>query len=175
VATVIQLGVVLAATNWLTFAQLKIPLLGAGLAAITYGAIFTFKNIRDGGSESMLVGRAFSLKMAFIFAGTIVIVQLASAALGARWGRTGVIAAASVAGFADAHSAAVSVASLVASGKLSVEECALPILAALTTNTVTKTVAAITGGGRHFAFQIIPGLVLVVLSAWFGTILPFAR
>ena len=47
VATVIQLAVVLAATSWPAFSVLKISLVGAGLAAIIYGALFTFRNIRQ--------------------------------------------------------------------------------------------------------------------------------
>jgi uncharacterized membrane protein (DUF4010 family) len=46
----------------------------------------------------------------------------------------------------------------------------LPILAGLATNTVTKMVVAISSGGRRFALQIIPGLILVILSAWLGAI-----
>jgi len=86
-----------------------------------------------------------------------------------------VIVAAAAAGFADTHSAAVSVASLVASGRLSAQESALPILVGLTTNTVTKMVIAISSGGRPFALQIIPGLILVVVGAWFGTIFSLFR
>ena len=85
------------------------------------------------------------------------------------------IAAAAAAGFADTHSAAVSVASLVASGKLVFQESVLPILAGLTTNTVTKMIVAISSGGRRFALQIIPGLVSAGLGAWFGTILTLFR
>jgi uncharacterized membrane protein (DUF4010 family) len=82
---------------------------------------------------------------------------------------------AAAAGFADTHSPAVAVASLVASGKLSAQESLFPILAGLSTNTVTKMVVAISSGGRRFALQIIPGLILVVLGAWFGTIFSLFR
>ena len=69
----------------------------------------------------------------------------------------------------------MAVASLVASGKLSAQESLFPILAGLSTNTVTKIVVAISSGGRRFALQIIPGLILVVLGAWFGTIFSLLR
>jgi uncharacterized membrane protein (DUF4010 family) len=172
VATVIQLAVVLAATSLAAFSVLKLSLVSAGLTAIIYGAFFTFRNIRYEGPDSTAGGRAFSLKTALIFAATIAVVQLAAAILDAKFGRAGVIAAAATAGFADAHSAAVSVGSLVASGKLSAEESVLPILAGFSTNTVTKIVLAISSGGRRFAMQIIPGLILVVLGAWAGAIAP---
>src|SRR5579864_5052179 len=104
-----------------------------------------------------------------------VLPPLSSAGLDAKFGGAGVIVAAAAAGFADTHSAAVSVASLVASGKLTAQESVLPILAGLTTNTVTKMVVAISSGGRRFALQITPGLILVVLGAWVGTIFSLFR
>jgi uncharacterized membrane protein (DUF4010 family) len=174
-ATVIQLAAVLVATSWTTFSVLKMPLVGAGLAAVLYGALLTFRNTRQRVLDTPEVGRVFSLKTTLIFAAAIALVQVVSAALGVRFGRTGVIAAATIAGFADTHSPAVAVASLVAAGKLGAEESVLPILAGLTTNTVTKMVVAISSGGRRFALQIIPGLILVILGAWLGAISTFFR
>ena len=170
VATTIQLTVVLAATSWPVLSVLKNSLIGAGLAAIVYGAFFTFRNSRKGVPVSVPAGRVFSLKTTLVFAATIAVVQLLSAVLDAKVGRSGVIAAAAAAGFADTHSPAVAVATLVASGKLSAQESALPILAGLTTNTVTKMVVAISSGGKRFALQIIPGLILVIVGAWLGAI-----
>jgi hypothetical protein len=46
--------------------------------------------------------------------------------------------AATIAGFVDMHSAAISVASLVASGKMSAADAIFPILAGLSTNTIGK-------------------------------------
>jgi uncharacterized membrane protein (DUF4010 family) len=175
IATVIQLAVVLAATNWHTFSALKFSLLAAGLIATIYGGVLTFRNLRQGTPDFMEVGRAFSLKTSLLFAATIALVQLASAALDAKFGKTGVLAAATIAGFADAHAPAVSVASLVAFGKLSAEESLPPILAALTANTVTKMVVAISSGGQRFALSIIPGLILVILGAWSGAVSPLFR
>jgi uncharacterized membrane protein (DUF4010 family) len=109
---------------------------------------------------------AFSLKSAVFFAGMIAVMLFLSAALNARLGRAGVLAAAAVAGFADTHSAAVSVASLVAAGKFAAWDAVIPILAALTTNTISKAAVAISTGGRRFAMQIIPGLVNIIAATW---------
>jgi uncharacterized membrane protein (DUF4010 family) len=84
------------------------------------------------------------------------------------FGENGIILAAALAGFADTHSAAIAVASLVATGKLSAADAALPILAGLSTNTISKLVLAGTSGGSAFAVRVIPGLILVVLAAWTG-------
>ena len=175
IATIVQLAIVLTATNWRTFSALKISLTAAGLTATAYGALLAFRNLRQEAPEAMQVGRAFSLKTSLVFGTTIALVQLVSAALGAKFGQTGVLAAAAVAGFADSHAPAVSVASLVSSGKLSPHESILPILAALTTNTFTKVIVAISSGGRRFALQIIPGLILVILAAWSGATWSFLR
>lgn len=172
IATLTQLAVVLTATNWQTFSALKVSLIGAGFMATAYGGLLAFRNLRHDAPDSMQVGRAFSLKTSLIFGATIALVQLVSAALGAKFGQSGVLAAAAVAGFADSHAPAVSVASMVSSGRLSPQESIVPILAALTTNTITKVVVAISSGGRRFAMQIIPGLILVILAAWFGAIWP---
>jgi len=45
----------------------------------------------------------------------------------------------------------------------------------MTTNTITKMVVAIMSGGRRFALQIIPGLILVILGAWAGAISPLLQ
>jgi uncharacterized membrane protein (DUF4010 family) len=170
IATVIQLAVVLAATHWPTFSVMRFSLVAAGLVATVYGGVLTFRNLRQGAPDFVQVGRAFSLKTSLLFAVTIAVVQFASTALDAKFGKAGVLVAATVAGFADAHAPAVSIASLVALGKLSAEESLPPILAALTANTVTKMLVAISTGGRRFAVSIIPGLILMILGAWSGAI-----
>ena len=95
-------------------------------------------------------------------------VLVASAALDDWFGNAGLLAATSLAGLADTHSAAVSVASLVASSKLSADAAVIPILAAVTTNTLTKMVFAFSAGGAAFAVRVIPGLILVLAAAWAG-------
>ena len=115
-------------------------------------------------------GRAFSLTTALIFALTLSGVLVASAALREWFGEAGVILAAALAGLIDTHSAAISVASLVASEKMSAVDAVFPILAGLSTNTASKMIVAGISGGRSFALRVIPGLVIVVLAAWAGAL-----
>ena len=75
---------------------------------------------------------------------------------------------AAAAGFADTHSAAISVASLVQDQRIAAPLSVVPILAAITTNTVTKAIFAVSAGGRAFALYVIPGLILLVAAAWAG-------
>lgn len=168
VATVIQMAVILEATNQATLLTLWLSLACAGVTAVAYGVLFTIRALREKVPGAVDLGQPFSLKTALLFVATVATVMLLAAALQQWLGREGVIAAAAIAGFADTHSAAVSVASLVTAGKLSANEAVLPILASLTTNTVTKVVLAILSGKRRFIMAIIPGLILVILAAWMG-------
>jgi uncharacterized membrane protein (DUF4010 family) len=166
VATVLQMAAVLAATNESTLYRMRFPLIAAGLTAAVYGVVFTLFSLRQKALPSPQKGRAFSLKTALFFAGLITAVLLLSAALNAWLGKAGVLTAAAIAGLADTHAAAVSVASLVSAGRFTARESVLPILAALTTNTFSKVAVAISSGGRAFALRIVPGLLAVIGAAW---------
>ena len=171
VATFIQLSLVIGATSLATLGALAGPLVCAGVTAALYGSIFTLRAVKDAPSEIPSGGKpghAFNIATALSFAATLSVILLISAVLKAQFGQTGAEVAATVAGFVDAHSAAISIASLVAAGKMTPAEAVIPILLAVTTNTLTKAVVAWTTGGRAFALRVIPGLVLVVLAGWGG-------
>ena len=146
------------------------PLIFAGIAAIAYGAGFTVRALRERDVPEPQPGQAFSLPVALVFALTLSAILLASAALREWFGETGVIVAAAAAGFVDTHSAAIAIASLVASGKMSAVDAVFPILAGLSTNTISKIIFAWSGGGRSFALRLIPGLILVAGAAWAGAL-----
>ncbi|MEQ1560565.1 MAG: MgtC/SapB family protein [Methyloglobulus sp.] len=168
VATFIQMAVVLETTSQQTLLALWLPLTLAGVTALVYGIVITLIALRQKPPDSINLGQPFSLKTALLFAATVSSFMLLAAALNQWLGSEGVIVAAAIAGFADTHSAAVAVASLVVAGKLSANEAVLPILAGLTTNTITKAVLAILSGNWRFISAIILGLILVILSAWIG-------
>jgi uncharacterized membrane protein (DUF4010 family) len=102
---------------------------------------------------------------------TLAAILMASAALRELFGETGVILAAAAAGFVDTHSAAIAVASLVASGKMSTADALFPILAGLSTNTISKVVFAWGSGSHSFAVRLIPGLILIAVTAWAAALL----
>jgi uncharacterized membrane protein (DUF4010 family) len=143
VATIAQMCAVLAATSMTVLRELSIPLLCAGLAAAAYGAIFTIKALRGTERVDSQPGHAFSFSSAIILAASLSGILVVSAALRENFGEIGVIVGAALAGFADTHSAAVSIASLVASGKMSPADAISRILAALSTNTVSKIIVVL--------------------------------
>jgi len=111
-------------------------------------------------------GRAFSLVTAMIFAATVAIITIGAAALRQQFGQNGIIAAAALGGLADTHAAAVSVAALVAAGNLAPSEAVLPILAGLSTNTVSKMIFAVSSRSPRYALAVVPGLVIILAAAW---------
>ena len=171
VATIVQMALVLAATSMITLQTLSVPLICAGFAAVAYGAVFTIPALRQKAENEVHSGRAFSISAALVFALTLSGILVASAALREWFDETGIIVAAAVAGFVDTHSAAISVASLVASGKMNAVDAVVPILAGLSTNTLSKMLLTCTSGGRSFALRVIPGLILVALAAWAGILI----
>ena len=170
VATVIQMAAVVGATSAPTLEAMTWSLVVAGVAAAGYGAVFTIRALRQAPERSEQSDRAFSLSSALIFAATLSAVLLGSAALREWFGEAGAIAAAGLAGFVDTHATAISIAALVAAGKMTPADAVFPILVGMSTNTVTKIVVASTAGGRSFAIRVIPGLILVIAAAWAGAL-----
>ncbi len=169
VATIAQMALVVAATSMETLSSLSGPLLLAGGTAVAYGAAFSFMAARHSGSDAVPTGGVFSLRTALAFGSILAIILVISAGLQDRFGDAGVLLAAVVAGLVDTHAAAISVASLVASGKVLPQDAVLPIIAGLSSNTLSKIIMAATTGGWAFALRVVPGLVLVSLAAWAGT------
>lgn len=169
VATIVQMAVVIAATSMATLQAMAAPLICAGLAAVAYGAVFTVRALRQPQAEEDVdPGQAFSISTALMFALILSVILVLSAALGAEFGAAGATAAAAAAGLVDTHAAAISIASLANARHMTPGEAVLPILAGLTTNTVTKIVLALSGGHRGFVWGVVPGLLLVAAAAWLG-------
>jgi len=171
VATIVQMAAVLAITSPPTLRAMSGALAAAGGVALAYGLVFMWHAVRSDTAEPTPSGRMVNVTAALIFATTVASVQILAAALEAWLGSAGVAVAAAAAGFADTHSAAASVASLVKAGRLETAAAVLPILLALSTNTVSKAVFALLGGGARYGVPIIGGLVLVLAAAWAGALL----
>lgn len=172
VATTIQMALVLAAISTTVLRALTVPLMTAGAAAALYGAIWTALALRHRpeGQPDGRQQRAFSVSAALGFSLALALVLVVSAALQEWLGNTGIVLASAIAGLVNTHSAAISVALLVASGKMSATDAVIPILTGISTNSIMRMVLAHVGGGPDFALRVIPGLILVLLAAWGGAI-----
>jgi len=166
VSTFLQLALLLFAVSKPTLVLMAPALAAGAVAAAIYGLAFALRGRAPDPVSAPEQGRAFSVWTAFALAGLIAIMLIVAAALKDWLGEAGIIVGAAVAGIVDTHSSAISVASLVASGKLTPQAAMLPILAAMTSNALAKTAIAIGAGSGGFAIRIIPGLVLSMAAAW---------
>ncbi len=172
VATPVQLAIVLGVAHLELMYRLLPSMIGAGLVAALYGLLFTFNAVKHTDNTEARLGRAFEPRVAIVFAVTVSLVIFVSAALSHWFGAPGGVLGIAAAGFADSHSSAVSGASLLKAGALSMRAAELAVLLAFTTNSVTKAVAAWITGGRSFALQLIPGLMLMLAAAWAALLIP---
>lgn len=166
VATIVQLAIVVGLLSTPTLLLLVPSLVASGLAAVIYAGIFALRSFRETSAGEAPKGRPFDPKTALIFV-LVVGLTLTVSALLTQWlGDRGLMLAAAVAGFTDAHAAAISSASMAASGRTQAEFAALAALVGFTTNTVSKIVVAFSLGDRRYAFELAPGLILMALAAW---------
>ena len=168
VATVLQLAILMAAISMDSLRALALPLACAGVIAVLYGGGFTLWALRTPTQDGAPPTGALSLGTALTFAALVAVIVVISAAAQDWFGARGVLVAAALAGLADTHSAAVSVAALAADGRIPPAQTIVPVLAAITTNTLTKMFFALSSGGRTFSLYVIPGLVLMAAAAWAG-------
>lgn len=167
VATVIQLAIVVGLVSTPTLLMLTPSLIASGIAAVTYAGIFALRSVREkSGPGDAPKGRPFEPKTAIVFVLVVGLTLLISALLTQWLGDRGLLIAAGVAGFTDAHAAAISSASLAASGRTHIEFAALAVLVGFSTNIVSKTAVAFSLGDRRYAYELTPGLVLMAAAAW---------
>ncbi len=166
VATFVQMALLLFATSPPTLRTLSPALIAGGLTAIIYALGFTLYSVRSSEVPNTEHGRAFSIVAALGLTAVLATMLVVTAYLKAAFGEAGVIAGAAVSGLIDTHTAAISVASLVASERLASQAALLPILAAMTSNALMKIIVAVSTGSKAFALRLVPGLILSMAAAW---------
>lgn len=168
VATFVQMAAVLAVTDLATLRVLAVPLACGGLTAAVYGALWTWRGLRLSTPDPVQGSVVFSVRASLWLGLMIAVVLLVSAAMRVWLGDRGLAIATAVAGFADTHAAAVSVAALAAAGRVEPAATALPILIALSSNSLSKAVIARANGDRDYAWPVLLGLALVLAATWLG-------
>lgn len=167
-STILLLAMLLVASSIPTLHAMMFPLIFGGVTVAAYGLVVTFKSFHENGAEFNNLSRSFSVKTALTLAAMIAVVLIVSAAFKVWFGQAGLVIASAIAGLADVHATAISVASLAGAGKLSAESAVLPILVAFSVNAASKAVAAVVSGGKVFARPVILGLILQVSATWLG-------
>jgi uncharacterized membrane protein (DUF4010 family) len=174
VASLIVTAMVVAAVSVPVLRAIAPALVPAGVAAIAFGGVSLARVARAHDEAPLELGRAFDLKLPLILALVVSATLVLADVLNEQFGSSGLALATALTGFADAHAAAITAATLVAAGRLDVADAVVPILVALTTNSVTKAVLAAGIGGWAYARRVVLGLVLVLAAAWAGAALTLA-
>ena len=169
VATVIQLAVVLAVASTDLLYEVAGALVAASAAASIFAvaALWRLPNrlVQD---ESLERKSAFDLAGVVVFASAITLVTLFASVMEGWIGPGAAPVTAGISGFADAHAAAAGMAALVTDERIGPSGAAIGVLLGLTTNAVTKAVAAVSTGGRRYALPVMGGLVAMIGGAWAG-------
>ncbi|MDT8904193.1 Uncharacterized membrane protein, DUF4010 family [Pseudomonas sp. NFACC09-4] len=171
-ATLAQMALILGAVEPALLRWIWGPILCGVSMTLLYAGLLMFPRPKGQVDEPIRVGGAFNLKLALLVTLAMTGIALLSSAMLDHFGQTGVILTAIFSGLADAHASIASIASLAKAGLLSLDGSAVPVLMALSTNSLSKCAVAWLSGGRRFAGYVIPGQVLVTLAWWSGLLLP---
>ena len=173
-ATILQLSLLLAFVNTATLKILAIPLAFGGVSIVIYGVVVAIKTFHKDKTGNSNISKSFSVKHALMLAAVIAVILIISAGLNAWFGQAGLVIASGIAGLADVHAQTIAVATLAATGKLAVENTAMPILVAFTANSTAKAVMAVISGSSAYYQKVILGLIVQVSATWVGWWLIFA-
>ncbi len=173
IATIVQLAIVIGALSPSLLRHLA-PSLGAAAIAATVAAVISRRRTVTayGSANEIVLGRPFEPKHALTYVVIVSAILLLSSIVHAWLGDAGLAVAAGLAGFADVHAAAASLAQLTLSGKITVADAALPVLIAVVANSSAKLGMAWLRGGRSFALRLLPGVMLIIAAFAAAMFLP---
>lgn len=161
------LAAVIGAVSLKLLSLLALPLAFAGVCLLAYAAVLVRGAPKVEG-DVMPPGRAFNSLGILVFVALVGGFSMISELLVNWLGTSGVLIGAAAMGLADAHAAAVSTATLTASGRVDGVTGAMGALLALTANMAIKIPVAFMSGSRHFAVRTSAGVVLLLAALWAG-------
>lgn len=168
VATVTQIALILGTVDIDLLRLMAWPLLAGFIATAGYAACLMLPGAPTRNNEPIKVGGAFNLKLALGMALTLTGITFVSSAMLSHFGQLGVMLTAVFSGFADAHASTASVAALAKAGQLPFDKVVIPVLIAVSTNSLSKCVVAWVSGVRGYAAYVIPGQLLLTAAMWAG-------
>lgn len=167
IGSLLYLAGLVAAADVEVLRQLAAPFFAAAAATCLY-AIMLASRSGPRVTTPQEPGRAFHLKTILLFASLVTVFSLISVGLISWFGRYAVFESAVATGVIDVHAAAVTIATLIASGRISAGAGATAILIALTANMAAKIPAAYALGPRRFALRVSSGLCILLAGLWAG-------
>lgn len=171
VATIIQLGLLALMVSPDLLRVLVWPLLGGAVGAIAATLLGWQRDHAAVDEPQEPRPAAFQPLHAVGFAVLMTSVTALVSWLQGSAGQLAATASVALAGFADAHAAgaaAFNLAAGIGTGSNIAFDVALLMLLGLTTNTVSKGIAAAAAGGMAFMGRLAPGLALMLAGGWVG-------
>ena len=165
VTTAVFLLTVVGAVNVSLATSLALPCIAAALVSAGYGALLHWRAVGNEGGD-LPFGRPISLRAALIFGAVVSGVLVISALLSQTFGASAALASVAAAGFADAHSGAISAALLERNEALTSRTAQIAVLLSFTTNAVTKIIVSAVTGPRTYLWRIAIGVLASVSAAW---------
>ena len=165
--SLIYLVALVVSANTVILGQMLVPFGCAIVPTLGYAAFLAWRTRAPSVSVAPS-GRAFDLKIVVVFGLFVVAFALISTFVVSRFGERGILFSAATTGLVDAHATAVSIATMVAAGKVKAVSGALAILIGLSANMVIKIPAAFALRPRPFALQVTFGLTMLLVGLWGG-------
>ena len=165
--SLLYLLVLVIAADPLLVQRVAIPV-GCAMAALAVYCLAIMRLTKSAADPPIAAGRAFDFRTILVFALLVGVFAALSTFLMAWLGSTGLFAGAIATGLADAHAAAVSIATLVGAGKADAATGARAILLALSANMAAKIPAAFALGPLSFSVRVALGLAILLVALWCG-------
>lgn len=171
VATIVQYATIIAAIEPRLLRTVMLPLGLAATAALGATFVLARASRGQGAVAEPPRGRALQLWPALWIGAASVLVAIASEAFASAIGQAGIVLVSSASGFVDAHATTASISSLHQAASIDDNTAGLAVVAALSTNTITKVVIAFASGPRAYALRVAAGVLLIAAAGWLGLVL----
>jgi uncharacterized membrane protein (DUF4010 family) len=163
ISTIVQLFILIDLILPQLVAWVIWPLLSGVLCAIIYaGAMWLLAGPELPVQEQLISSHLFQWKSTLTLVSLVVAVMLLSAGMNEWLGQEGLLITSAITGLADAHAIVASMGSMVQAGHISVEQAWLPIMAALLSNMLSKSMVAWHAGTTAYCFKVILGQCLMM-------------
>lgn len=163
-ASVGLLGLVLHVSSPTLLSVVWAPLLAASVCLLLCAGYWLFRSHVHGQAVMQLNAHAFNLRHAMVITLTISMVLLVSVWLREWLGETGAIASAVLAGAAEIHAAAISLAHMSLQADSNMLHLQWGLCGVLATSVISKTMVARVSGGWPFSLRVGGALLLMLLS-----------
>ncbi|UCD98596.1 MAG: MgtC/SapB family protein [Chloroflexota bacterium] len=141
-----------------------LPIAASGLAGIFY-CIYLYISQRVSETDTQEFSNPFDLISAIKFGLLYAVILVVARAAQMYFGDTGVYISSLVSGFADVDAITLSLAQLSNTGGLSFQVAAEGIVLAMIANTIAKGSIVLLGGAKPLKRALLPGLILVLITA----------